>query len=928
MENQQSTRNHKRRECKSADIHPSRCRRIAFVIKQPGFLRYIQTQIEKLCELGVHLHIGIQDWPIVDDDGLLTQFCSKYPNVSVGWAPQRGDKWTRLSGLIGGCMDYCHYLFRDFDNSETLRRRARKHAGQPGIALYKVVRLMRLDHSHWAVRMIMSILRRIEAALPPDPDILRFIRQVDADLVLVTGLVWPRSPQPDYVTACRRLNIHTGYIVNSWDNLTNKGDIKAIPDRVFVWNSDQAQEAVRLHGVPKERVIVTGAPLFDRWFVRRASESRKVFLNKISLPDDRSFILYVCSSPAIAPGRSERDFFMRWWGALKDSDHNQLKDCHVIVRPHPFNHVAWRDFHEPGVAVFPKFGGWIVKETDRDDYFNSLFYCSAVVGINTSAMIEAAIVGARTFTLCTDEFVGTQDGTVHFHYLTERGIVECHQSFDNHFKAIAEALESVTAAGHRMPLSGVVDFVRPFGSEQPCTEIAVEAARTLAASPPVRYNWRFNAFFWRPLLWAALFFHRINAFLANNRKARKKRKSKGKIFFWFRFFIQLAGYLGLKEKIESQILPQVMKVSNEFLRHKTDILQLSLTDPRDQRRLAFVSNHLKTAVQGKESIIVGPWITEIGFEVLYWIPFLRWFCEKYQVRPERLIAVSRGGTRQWYAGVADGYVEVFDILSPDEFRKLNEQRVMALGHQKQSRHTKMEDELYAEAAKRLGIVNYRVLHPSVMFRLFAKYWKGELGFEFIDLFTRFQSMRAAVHSTESEIRKRLPANYVAAKFYFRESFPDSEPNRTFISNIIKNISRNIDVVSLDTGICVDDHVDCGMRGDGNRIHTIEDWLQPSNNLAVQTEVIAGAQLYIGTYGGMTYVASLLGVPAICFESRPELNLSVHTELAMRKLKPLGGSFHLINVENMEFWSWLANAIHGHGISAKSAPEPLGRYSFR
>ena len=58
--------------------------------------------------------------------------------------------------------------------------------------------------------------------------------------------------------------------VGSWDHLTTKGLIHEVPDRVLVWNEAQKQEAIALHGVPAERVLVTGAQAYDHWFADAA----------------------------------------------------------------------------------------------------------------------------------------------------------------------------------------------------------------------------------------------------------------------------------------------------------------------------------------------------------------------------------------------------------------------------------------------------------------------------------------------------------------------------------------------------------------------------------------------------------------------------------------------------------------------------------
>lgn len=846
--------------------------RIAMIIKQPGFLRYIQTQVERLCVEGHHVHIGVHDYPINDEDGLLENLCHRFPHVSVGWAYSRGDRWAHLAGIIRGAMDYCHYLFPDFISSLGLRQRARAHAGLPGRMLSKLLRNLKVDRSNVAAKLVMDILRNVERALPPDPTIMTYIRQLDVDLVLLTGLVWPRSPQADYVKVCRRLGIKTGYIVNSWDNLTNKGDIKALPDRVFVWNDHQAKEAIQFHGMSPSNVVVTGAPLFDRWFRREPSMSREEFCKHVGLADTRPYLLYACSSPTIAPGQSERIFFQEWLTALRDSTHPLLTDIQVLVRPHPFNPTAWEDFHsdDPGVTVFPRGGGWVVKEEDRDAYYNSLYYCAAVVGINTSAMLESAIVGARTFTLQTKDFATMQEGTVHFRYLTALGIVESHTDFISHFDAIARVVSN-NDADTRQPISGVIHFVRPHGIDQPATDVAFHAIEELLGQQGRIQKEILPVLTWRSILFLSLLSSRL--------------------------------FLDLSRRFQTKLLPKLLALGLDSLPQETDPLQvLVLRDRRCQRRIAYVRSNLKSAVKGEEPIIVGPWLSEVGFEVLYWIPFLYWVRKHYRLKPDRLYVISRGGAQHWYGDLSHRYIDVFDMYSPDEFKRLNGARCLELGHQKQSTRTEWEERICREASARWGLKHYKNLHPSVMFRLFAHYWKDIGGVEFINTFTRYKPIRLN-NNFMTGIRKHLPDRYVAVKFYYRESLPDNPGNRAFIEKTIRTLSRHIDVVLLGTGFQVDDHTDFLMK-DGGRIHRIDRFMTPSNNLTIQTEVLAGASLFVGTYGGVTYVANYLGVPAICFESKAELNLAVHTQLAMRKLRSFGGGFHLLNVSDVKLFQWL------------------------
>src|SRR3712207_6916201 len=47
-------------------------------------------------------------------------------------------------------------------------------------------------------------------------------------------------------------------------------------------------------------------------------------------------------------------------------------------------------------------------------FYDSLHHAAAVVGVNTTAMIEAAIVGRPVLTVLDDAFALTQRGTLHF----------------------------------------------------------------------------------------------------------------------------------------------------------------------------------------------------------------------------------------------------------------------------------------------------------------------------------------------------------------------------------------------------------------------------------------------------------------------------------------------------------------------------------
>ncbi len=64
---------------------------------------------------------------------------------------------------------------------------------------------------------------------------------------------------------------------------------------------------------------------------------------------------------------------------------------------------------------------------------------------------------------------------------------------------------------------------------------------------------------------------------------------------------------------------------------------------------------LEEIAGGDEQIVAGPWLGSLERELLYWIPFLRWFRRRFDVPRARIAAVSRPGADLWYADIAGSY---------------------------------------------------------------------------------------------------------------------------------------------------------------------------------------------------------------------------------------------------------------------------------
>lgn len=292
-----------------------------------------------------------------------------------------------------------------------------------------------------------------------------------------------------------------------------------------------------------------------------------------------------------------------------------------------------------------------------------------------------------------------------------------------------------------------------------------------------------------------------------------------------------------------------------------------------------VEREIGEALAGDNPIIVGPWLAEVGYEVLYWIPFLRWVRLAYQLDPARVTVVSRGGVASWYEGIADRYAEIWDHVSPAEFARRNADRA----ENKQLSSSSLERDIITEVERTYGIPGARVLHPSLMFRLFKLFWSGHRASGFLDAHTRFELSRAPGLVD----RARLPEHYVAVKFYAARSMPDTPDVRRRLRAMLDQIAERTPVVLLDTGLALDDHADYEFPA-SERFISARDLMEPRTNLAAQTDMIAHADAYVGTCGSLTWLAPMLGVHTSAVLADPEF-LHAHLAVALRACARLDGA---------------------------------------
>lgn len=457
--------------------------KVLVALHYPGYLRYFASTLTELARRGHTVEICF-DNPEKQGDGLVALETVPHGVTVLGEkTPRRKSREKQFVAQLRRTGNYLQYLHPRYRDAHYLRDR---NADRLPRGLRWLQRIDSLPAP--VVALGIGAVKRLDRAIPAAPKASSFLRSRHPDVLVVSPLIVGSSPQPDLVAAAQALGIPSGYAVGSWDHLTTKGILHADPDRVFVWNPDQAEEAQTIHGVPRSRIVVTGAQPFDKWFDRSPSLERAAFCAAIGLDPAKPIVLFVGSTASISAPSLERAFVARWLAALRADP--RTAHANVIVRPHPYNSEQWRDvdLHTENAAVWPRGGANPADPRDQDVFFDSLYHASAIVGVNTSAMIEAAIVGRPVLTILDGDFESTQAGTLHFRYFLPEhgGYVQTATSFDAHIAQLTAALEGRDANWDRLRETFVGRFVRPLGPDRKATSALADGIESLAHITPAK----------------------------------------------------------------------------------------------------------------------------------------------------------------------------------------------------------------------------------------------------------------------------------------------------------------------------------------------------------------------------------------------------------------------------------------------------------
>ncbi len=874
--------------------------KILFLARHFSYLRNFDSAIRELARRGHTLHLSADREESMGGRAMVERIAAQFPSVTIGATPGReSGAWYEMARKLRLGYDYLRFLEPRYRNTQHLRERARERAPR-AIALLAALPGFNTRAGRWLLR---TILRGLERAIPRSAELDAFFQTRQADVVLITPLIDLGSPQADLFISARAAGLKTVLCVGSWDHLSSKSLLRELPDRVLVWNEVQKTEAVDLHRVPPELVTVTGANSYDHWFDRQPSRSRRAFCERVGLDPDKPYLLWVCSS-LFRDTASEAEVVEQWIQTIRSSSDPVLREAGILIRPHPARHDEWANLDLTEYRNLTFWGAHPVDDEAKDDYYDSLHYSAAVVGLNTSAFLEAGIVGRPVHAIMLPEVSpANQEGTIHFHYLltVNGGLLHTTRSIEANVAQLQALLTAPPVVRDEKSRRFTDGFIRPFGVDQPGTPRfadAVEAVGTQAAPIPDRGGallTLLSRVFLYP--WLAIAYARVASqpWRKEMRYRARKAWKHYKAILWLRLKAYAAMQLKGKRMYDGRKPTGDGANMTPKLGKPRDPLK-SLTFPGVDE-VDETKERVTMLGRTNQPIIVGPWLTETGFELLYWIPFLRWAKAYGGLKEDQLHVVSRGGCASWYRDISPNYCDVLSFYSPDQFRNKNDER--ARQHRGRFKHMEVSPfdlEIVDQVSAKLGLKKPLLLHPSLMYSLFNVFWRQMAPLTLIEAFTVFKRFEK---QPLGDLAAHLPASYVAVKFYSNVALPDSADNRVLIAGVLNELTKTTDVVNLSTGVRFDDHTEYPFERRG-RVHTIDHLMTPENNLEIQTRVISNARAFVGTYGGFSYLAPLLGTDTLSFFSHASGFRWDHLEIAKRVFSSLrAGSFVALDARDRD-----------------------------
>ncbi|MEK7559781.1 MAG: CDP-glycerol glycerophosphotransferase family protein [Patescibacteria group bacterium] len=196
----------------------------------------------------------------------------------------------------------------------------------------------------------------------------------------------------------RDANIPIIAMLRSWDNTTQR-ILRVLPDKLLVGSKEVKKEVLEMYKYPKEKIVVTGNPHYDK-YIKGPTKSKENFFAEFGLDTQKKLITYAPVGDHLV--------------TLNDIDQHvmevlsELKNYQILVRFPPDEGVRLVNFKKPANMFFDKpghafksdeFGDREIRPEDDERLINEIYHSDLMITGPTSISLDSALIDKPVITV-------------------------------------------------------------------------------------------------------------------------------------------------------------------------------------------------------------------------------------------------------------------------------------------------------------------------------------------------------------------------------------------------------------------------------------------------------------------------------------------------------------------------------------------------
>ncbi|MEK7192753.1 MAG: CDP-glycerol glycerophosphotransferase family protein [Patescibacteria group bacterium] len=277
-------------------------------------------------------------------------------------------------------------LSRSMLDTETTRLRAKTKLIREKKHLYYTTAVFLFWLGHF--KAVRSFLRTADQQFNSRRHIQKIFKEVRPDMIFSTDTQLEQDVV--FIEEAKARNISVFGKVRSWDNLSQWGFLRSLPDKLIVQSEELKREAILWHDMPEKDIAVTGVPHYDK-YIDPVLKKKGDLLKEFDLDETKPLIFYAPLADFRIPNNDADQYILEILSAL---------DANIWVRFPPNDDVTIGDFKPPKNMIFDRPGKETgsgraidrdMAEEDDEKLRTVLSLCDVVVCGPSSIAIDAAV---------------------------------------------------------------------------------------------------------------------------------------------------------------------------------------------------------------------------------------------------------------------------------------------------------------------------------------------------------------------------------------------------------------------------------------------------------------------------------------------------------------------------------------------------------